>query len=132
MSIPQFQHLRVTAPRIGCVCLPLWLIETKDQGIAVALTRVRIRFARYLPGWLGRIEFAFATDWSFSSSCSPLRKRSYHRIRGGNVTPERTFSVQTPSKAHERGRPRPQNPPLMPEICNRLRRALGENGGFES
>jgi hypothetical protein len=27
--------------------------------------------ARYLPGWLGRIEFTYVTDWNFSSGCSP-------------------------------------------------------------
>ena len=94
MSIPQFQHLRVTAPRIGCVCLPLWLIDTKDQGIAVALTRVRILLGSSPVGLAESSSLSLRTGHSPQVALHPSsRKRSYHRIRGGNVTPEGTFTL---------------------------------------
>ena len=94
MSIPQFQHLRVTAPRIGCVCLPLWLIDTKDQGIAVALTRVRTLPASPPAASPQSSSLSLRTGHSPQVALHPSsRKRSYHRIRGGNVTPEGTFTL---------------------------------------
>jgi hypothetical protein len=41
-AISPLQHLRVTAPEAGCRCLSLGQIDTKDQGIAVASTRVQM------------------------------------------------------------------------------------------
>jgi hypothetical protein len=94
MSIPQFQHLRVTAPRIGCVCLSLWLIDTMDQGIAVAFTRVRVLLGSSPVGLAESSSLSLRTGHSPQVALHPSsRKRSYHRIRGGNVTPEGTFTL---------------------------------------
>ena len=52
-------------------------------------------FSRNLPDRIGRIEFAFATDWLFSSDCSPpfiTETQLPCWIQGSNVTLVGTFT----------------------------------------
>ena len=62
-------------------------------------------FPRSLPDRLGRIEFTFVTDWSFTSGCSPPSLAETQlplSVTGWQRKPDRDFhpAVQTPSQTH--------------------------------